>query len=212
MGKILDSYKNHFTNRVFLVEVFFGLIMLVGSMFINFYAGIYATERASNSVTDIILSNLRTFDVDLLFIYGGFFIFLVIFLLCLIEPKKIPFIIKSISFFVLTRSIFVSLTHIAPFPSQISIASTNFLNHFIFSGDLFFSGHTGLPFLMALIYWREEYIRYFFLALSIFFGFVVLMGHLHYSIDVLSAFYITYSVYKLNQYLFKKDYDLFHSE
>lgn len=211
MNKILNSYKNNFTNKVFLTEIFFGLLMLVGSMFINFYAGIYATERASNSVTDIILSNLRTFDVDAIFIYGGFMIFVFIALFCLYEPKKIPFILKSISFFVLTRSVFVSLTHIAPFPSQISIASTNFLNNFIFSGDLFFSGHTGLPFLMALIYWNEEYVRYFFLVMSAFFGMIVLMGHLHYSIDVLSAFYITYSIYTLNKYFFKRDYDLFHS-
>jgi len=211
MQKILNSYKKHFQDKFFLFEVFIGLLMLVGSMFINFYAGIYATERASNSVTDIILSNLRTFDVDGLFIYGGFCIFLIITFFCLLEPKKMPFILKSISFFVLTRSIFVSLTHIAPFPSQIAIASTNFLNHFIFSGDLFFSGHTGLPFLMALIYWHEKYVRYFFLAMSIFFGCVVLLGHLHYSIDVLSAFYITYSIYNLNKYFFKKDYILFHS-
>ncbi|MCX6752858.1 MAG: phosphatase PAP2-related protein [Candidatus Nomurabacteria bacterium] len=211
MDKILTSYKSNFTNKIFLTEIFFGLLMLVGSMFINFYAGIYATERASNSVTDVILSNLRTFDVDGLFIYGGFMIFIIITLFCLYEPKKIPFILKSISFFVLTRSVFVSLTHIAPFPSQIAIASTNFLNHFIFSGDLFFSGHTGLPFLMALIYWKQEYVRYFFLAMSVFFGAIVLMGHLHYTIDVLSAFYITYSIYNLNKYFFKKDYDLFHS-
>lgn len=212
MQKVFHSYKINFKNKAFILEVVAGLFMLVGSLFVNFYAGVYATARASNSVTDIILSNIRTFDVDGIFVYGGFFIFVVITIFCLLEPKKLPFIIKSVSLFVLTRSLFVSLTHIGPFPSQIAISSANFLTHFIFTGDLFFSGHTGLPFLMALIYWdTNKAVSYFFLAMSIFFGVIVLLGHLHYSIDVLSAFFITYTIYHIAIYIFKKDYALFNS-
>lgn len=211
MDKFINSYKINFSNRQFLIEAFLSLVMLFCSLLVNFYAGVYATKIASNSVTDIILSNIRAFDVDGIFVYGGFFIFLIIAMFCFVEPKKLPFIVKSISLFVLIRSLFISLTHIAPFPSQIILVSTNFLNHFMFSGDLFFSGHTGLPFLMALIYWDKKIIRYFFLFLSIFFGIIVLLGHLHYSIDVFSAFFITYSIYKISEYLFKKDFVLFKS-
>lgn len=206
MKNLLNSYKINFSNRQFLIEASLSLLMLLCSLFVNFYAGVYATKIASNSVTDIILSNIRVFDVDGIFVYGGLAIFLIIAVFCLIEPKKLPFIVKSISLFVLIRALFISLTHIAPFPTQVIVISTNFANHFMFSGDLFFSGHTGLPFLMALIYWDKKIIRYFFLFLSIFFGIIVLLGHLHYSIDVFSAFFITYSIYKISEYIFKKDY------
>jgi len=50
---------------------------------------------------------------------------------------------------------------------------------------------------MALVSGITSFCVYFFIAASIFFGVVVLLGHLHYSIDVLAAFFITYSIYRL---------------
>jgi membrane-associated phospholipid phosphatase len=79
-----------------------------------------------------------------------------------------------------------------------------------FGGDLFFSGHTGMPFLLALIFWEDKWTRFLFLGFSIMFGIVVLLAHLHYSIDVLSAFFITYTIFHLALYIFKKDRDMFH--
>ena len=78
-----------------------------------------------------------------------------------------------------------------------------------FSGDLFFSGHTGLPFLMALIFWSSPRIRCFFLALSVFFAVTVLLGHLHYSIDVASAYLITYSIFCIARQTFPNDWQRF---
>jgi membrane-associated phospholipid phosphatase len=73
--------------------------------------------------------------------------------------------------------------------------------------DLFFSGHVGLTFLMALLLWDTPKLRYIYLAISAVFAVVVLLGHLHYSIDVLGAYFITYSVYMLSMRIFKKDYE-----
>ena len=88
----------------------------------------------------------------------------------------------------------------------LSFDNGNFLNKFTFGGDLFFSGHTGLPFLMALIFWNNKYLRYSFFALSFIFAATVLLGHLHYSIDVLAAFFITYTIFHIAIFIFKKDY------
>jgi hypothetical protein len=54
------------------------------------------------------------------------------------------------------------------------------VNKFSFGGDLFFSGHTGLPFLMALLFWENLRLRVLFIASSVFFGIIVLMGHILY--------------------------------
>jgi hypothetical protein len=122
--------------------------------------------------------------------------------------ERFPFAIKTLSLFIVIRSIFISLTHIGPFVDQIQWSS-NILSKFSFGGDLFFSGHTGIPFLFALIFWDVKLMRYVFLALSAFFGTIVLMGHLHYSIDVLSAFFITFSIYHIAEFIFQKDLALF---
>ena len=55
-----------------------------------------------------------------------------------------------------------------------------------FGADLFFSGHTGMPFLLALIFWDWRRVRYMFLFISVACAIIVLAG-LHYSIDVCSA-------------------------
>lgn len=209
MQKIIDDYKIHFREKRFVFSLILSFTMFFVSLIVNFYAGMYATNKASNSVTDIVLSNIRTFDVDGLFVYGGFVLFLIIVLFSFFNPKKIPFTIKSISLFIIIRSVFISLTHIGPFPTQALVPSANLISYVSFTGDLFFSGHTGLPFLMALIYWENKWIRIFFLSCSVFFGIVVLLGHLHYSIDVLSAFFITYTIFHISETFFTKDFDLY---
>ena len=208
----MKKYFSHYKDKELLISLLTAILFLVLSFIINFYAGTYATNSASNSVTDIILSNIRIYDVDAIFVYGALFFCFFILGLCFLRPKTLPFTFKSISVFIIIRSIFVSLTHLGPFPGSIIVTSSNLFEKFSFAGDLFFSGHTGLPFLMALVFWNNKYLRYLFLTSSIFAGVVVLLGHYHYSIDVLAAFFITYSIFHICLFLFKKDRNLFLSE
>ena len=208
----MKDQLNHFNNQDFRESVFSSLVLLIASLFINFYAGIYATEKASNPVTDIILSNTRVHDLDGLFVYGSWVMVGFIIFVCARSHSKAPFAIKSIALFVLIRSLFITLTHIGPFPTEVVINPKSFINYFVFGGDLFFSGHTGLPFLLALIYWKDVWIRRTFIAASCIFAVVVLLSHLHYTIDVLSAFFITYGIYHIALNVFKKDYVYFLSE
>jgi hypothetical protein len=50
-----------------------------------------------------------------------------------------------------------------------------------------------------------------YLALTAFFGAIVLLGHYHYSIDVLAALFITHGVYQMSCWLFARDFALFRS-
>jgi hypothetical protein len=188
-------------------------VALFGSLIINFYAGTYATESASNPVTDIVLSNTRVYDLDGFFVFGPVVMIVFVALLCVIRPQKLPLILKSTALFVVIRSVFISITHIGPFPDQMTIVTgANIIKDFTFGGDLFFSAHTGLPFLMALIFYKNKTLRYLFIGIAVLFGGVVLLSHRHYSIDVLSAFFITYTIYNIALRLFKKDVVLFNQE
>ncbi len=189
-----------------------GLILTV-SLVIQYYTSNYVTRSISAPVTDIILSNTRVYDVGGIFVYGALFLTLVAFVAGTIKINRAPFIIKSIAVFTFVRSVFVSLTHISPFPTRALISSPFFQRAWfngIFTGnDLFFSGHTGVPFLLALIFWENKPLRFTFLGFSLVFALIVLLGHLHYSIDVLSAYFITYTIFHICKFLFPKSWQLF---
>ncbi len=207
----LSRYKSYFRDKELILSIGVGFLFLIVSIVITFFAILYATDRASGPVTDIILSNLPVYDVDGIFVYGPVIFWMLVAIYLLYKPKKIPFTIKSIALFTIIRSIFITLTHIGPFPIHDQITTSGLLGVFTTGNDLFFSGHTGLPFLMALVFWDEKYLRWFFIAASIFFGAIVLMAHLHYSIDVFAAFFITFAIYHIAERFFKKDKIIFES-
>lgn len=65
-----------------------------------------------------------------------------------------------------------------------------------------------MPFLMALIFWDDKYARFISIFASIIFDVSMLLGHLHYSIDVFSAFFIAYTIFVMAQKIFAKDHNL----
>lgn len=205
MKKTFNNYKSFLKEKYLVYSTLISFIFLALCISTNYMLGLYVVKKESNSVTDIILSNTRVYDVDQFFVWGTFLFIIFVFLFCIKNPYKIPYLIKSTALFILIRSIFMSLTHLAPFPERILLEPSIIISKMSFGADLFFSGHTGLPFLMSLIFWQNKILRYTFLFLSIFFGIIVLLGHIHYSIDVLAAFFITYTIHDISKYLFKKD-------
>lgn len=204
MQEYIKKHIMYFNNKKFLVPFFVAMGMLVVANIINFYAGTYATVHESNAVTDLVLNNIRVYDVDWYFVYGTFIFWGFLIATWFHHIERVPFAVKTLSLFIVIRSVFITLTHIGPFEDQVNWTSS-LLSKWSFGGDLFFSGHTGIPFLFALIFWDIKALRYIFIGSSIFFAIVVLLGHLHYSIDVLSAFFITYTIYIIGEKLFKKD-------
>ncbi len=214
LRELLRRYKIYGRNPEIQLSAFVSSIIFLCSIVFNFYAGVYATSHASNYVEDIILSNIPVFDVGGIFVWGAIALILFVIGLCLSHPKRVPFILHSLSLFYFIRGCFVALTHLAPYPTQAPLDldfGTLFSKQFG-GADLFFSAHTGAPFLLALIFWHHRTLRYVFLIWSGIFGIVVLLGHLHYSIDVLSAFFITYTIFEMAKALFPRDYTLFHAK
>ncbi len=208
MMAFLSKHRVVWTRREFVVSVLLGLLILFLSLVLNYFAGTYASANASRPVNDIILDNLPVMNVDIIFIEG--FVVFVIFVIGLLiyEPKSMPFVFKSLALFIVVRAFFMSLTHIGPFPEQSPLEPGPITGLLNFTGDLFFSGHTGAPFLMALVFWSQKYIRIAFLCISALFAATVLLGHWHYSIDVFAAFFITYTLFHLARNFFKSDYKM----
>ena len=200
--------NRYLANKNFIWSSILGFALVIFSLFVNYWAAVYATKKASNTITDIVLSNIPSYDVSGIFVFGLIALIVFIIFITFKKPARIPFITKSTAVFMLIRSTFISMTHLAPYSDAVSI-NINILNKITTGGDMFFSGHTGLPFLMALIFWPQKNLRYLFLAVSVGFGATALMGHYHYTIDVFAAFFITFGIYHICLKIFKKDYQFF---
>ena len=122
------------------------------------------------------LSRVGPLNVRFLFIYGTFTVFAITASLLAWRPNRLPFALKAMALFLLVRAVFVALTHMAPSPIDPQQPAP-FFNSIFYGSDLFFSGHTGLPFLAALAFWHIPQWRMFYLALTAFFGSIVLLGH-----------------------------------
>ncbi|MBF8281039.1 MAG: conserved rane protein of unknown function [Candidatus Magasanikbacteria bacterium] len=208
MKQILAKHKIIWADKLFLRAAVIGLIFFAVSMVVNYAATNFATKEASRSVTDIILSNLPTFDLDFIIIEGALLLVLFTIFVFAYEPKYIPFVLKSVAFFVLVRATAMVLTHLGPYPDQALPDPARFLQviGIGYNADLFFSGHTGMPFLLALIFWKQKILRYIYLAASIIFAVAVLLTHNHYSIDVFAAYFITYAIFHIVLKIFTYDY------
>ncbi len=210
--ELARRYKDQFAHHDYRVAAAGSFLLFIASLFASLLAGHFATEVASNPVSDIVLSNTPALHVGNLFVYGTFLLVIFVAGISFAHPRRIPYIFLSLALLFFIRAGFVSLTHMAAFPTRAVIDFGITTKKYFFGNDLFFSGHTGAPFMMALIFWRDVRLRLAFLAWSIFFAFVVLLGHLHYSIDVASAFFITYSIHCLSEWLFPEYRALFYSD
>ncbi|MEK7524120.1 MAG: phosphatase PAP2-related protein [Patescibacteria group bacterium] len=195
-------------DRKFLISLFSGLTLFVVALLINYQAVLYTERVPVLSVGDLILDNIRTYDLLFMYTYGIFLVVAIIIIYPIFfRPDLLPFTAKTASAFIIIRAFFISLTHIgAPenFFRLPQLADQPGYLKLFYLNDLFFSGHTGFPFLASLLFWENKYLRYFFLFMSVAQGITVLAMHVHYSIDVFSAYFITYTIYVVSDKLFNK--------
>ncbi|MCE9541132.1 sphingomyelin synthase family protein [Candidatus Kaiserbacteria bacterium] len=214
LRELYDSHSAYWRDMSRVIPALASIAAFAAGVFADYGATIYASARASNSVTDIILSNTPVYDVDGFFVYGAMALIVFIFGVCVLNPRRIPFTLYSLAVLFFIRAAFITLTHLGPFPDQTSITASEsigiYFSKFFFGDDLFFSNHTAIPYMMALVYWHRTWLRYIFLAWSVAFAITVLLGHIHYSIDVASAYFITYSIYRFAIWAFPREYALFH--
>lgn len=183
----------------------------VAEYFANIYAFDYSHRPTSNYVGDIVLDNVSVLDINFIIIEVALISIVLVTLFVLYRPRYFLFTLKAVALFIIIRAVFISLTHVGIHPESIAPGLGLFdsiYTYLNFQTGLFFSGHTGLPFLVAIIFWDNKRVRYVLLSLSFIFAVAVLLAHVHYSIDVLAAPFMAYGIFKIAQYLFPRDYEL----
>ncbi|HRZ85527.1 MAG TPA: phosphatase PAP2-related protein [Candidatus Paceibacterota bacterium] len=204
-----NEWKKELWSHKYLV--LFSLIFFVIALSFFYLAGSYTNKIENPYITDIILDNIGpiqkigNINLTYVYVYGYLFIILLLFLYPLLyKVKELHIVIGQFSLLIMVRNFFITLTRMkTPLDAIPFDYFPGILGNMSFQNDLFFSGHTAIPFMGFLIF-KGHKIRWFFLAASIICGATVLIGHMHYSIDVFSAFFITYGVYKVGEWFLKR--------
>ena len=200
MGK-LEEWKKEVIQHKSLIWI--SLVFLLIAIILNYAAGEYVEDIGTVAVPDIILDHIPIINLTLLFTWGIAIVIILIFAYPLLyKVKELHIAISQFSLLVLIRSFFITLTHLKA-PAGAIIINSRLLGFLDFQNALFFSGHTSIPFLGFLLF-RKEKIGIFFLIATIIMALTVLFMHVHYSIDVFAALFITYGSYKIGNWLFSK--------
>jgi hypothetical protein len=214
MVDIFREHRGGFWTPGHRRSLYLGLLLVALALIIQVSAGQYSSRHAltAPAVSDLFLDNLPVVNMDFLIVFGAIALWVLACGLMVFKPRYLLFGVKAIGLYIIFRAFFISLTHVGLYPTAMSPDSGDFGFSFYrlttYEGNLFFSGHTGFPFLMMLVFWGSPSWRRFFLAATIVFAAAVLLAHVHYSIDVFAAPFIVYGVFVICSKLFPRDYAL----
>lgn len=208
------EWKELLADRKFRISLFAALGILALATYINFRAVLYTDQISVVKVDDLILDNIPTLDLSYIYTFGIYLVALIVtFYPIIFKPELAPFTGKTVAAFIIIRAFFISLTHLGAPEGYFQLSQFEDqppLFTIFYTNDLFFSGHTGFPFLGALLFWKNKFLRWFLLLMSVAQAATVLFMHVHYSIDVFSAYFITYTIYVLSDKIFHNLNGWFH--
>lgn len=206
-SELLYHWKILLKDRSFRLSMLAGALIFAFGHSMNKLASITHDAVQYEPVGDLILNFLPTYNLEYIFTWGIYILAVLTILYPLfVRPDIGPFLFKTFGILLLVRAGFIMLTHVGPpegffYGDDIEFLS-NPISNFLFRNDLFFSGHVSIPFLTFLILKDSKYFKWFMLFGSILMAFTVLLMHIHYSIDVFSAFFITHGVYAMSDKIF----------
>jgi len=193
--------KKNFRTNLFLGLVFITVILICFPYFFQ-----YIEQRKGAAINDVVLHLIPPLNVSIP-IFILIWSCVIIMLHSAIRNPEIclTFLIAYIQLCLL-RIITISLFPLQA-PPGIVILIDPLSNYFygvpFISKDLFFSGHTATLFLMFLCN-RNKWKKYFFLITCIIVAFLVLVQHIHYTVDVVFAFPFTWLCYFSARFLTNK--------
>lgn len=195
------AWHKAWQHPVFRWKFFIGLFGTI-ALLMTFPGFFQTIERHTGPVlNDIVLDQLPPQDVSL-------YIFLTIWasaLLIIIRARRSPavFMLFTYGYILvsLSRMLTINLFPLNPPVGLIPLIdplSNAFYGKTYITKDLFYSGHTSSIFLIFLCL-RRRWDRLFTLIGTLLVGFLLLVQHVHYTIDVLGAFVFTYPLYWLGK-------------
>ena len=205
------SWKQAFSNKsvTFAFVAGFALIIATLSVLPSFFDVI--ESRNGVVMNDIVLQMLPSINLSIpifVFIWGTA---LIMIFRSFQNPYTLILFVWCFLFLTLSRMITISLVPLNP-PKNLILLKDPLSNQFyhgpFITKDLFYSGHTSTMFLMFLCL-KNKIEKTIALCSSIIIGIMVLIQHVHYTIDVMFAPIGAFLVYKLARMVVDKAFRKF---
>lgn len=191
------SWRKAIANAHFKWMLIVGCILIIINLFIFPHYFAFIQQRKGTLLNDIVLANIPSADVSIL-------IFTVIYFSVIISVRRaIIFPQLFLTFlwaYLLLNVARITSIYLIPLEPPIGLVTLTdptmvpFYGKTTITKDLFFSGHTATVFLTLLIVqkkWEKILMSIAFVVVVI----LLLIQHIHYTIDVLAAPFFTYFIY-----------------
>jgi membrane-associated phospholipid phosphatase len=201
---VIDEWQDIFsTNKTFRRKMIITLIILVLVIislptFFN-----YIEQRKGAYLHDLILQHIPAADVSLLTFLIIWSMSGLVIIRCIQRPSFALLMLMSFTLLCLARM--VSITMVPLDPPDGLIRLNDPLTSLVYGGkdkfitkDLFFSGHTSNMFIMYLCLEKRSD-KILALLASLLVAILVLIQHVHYTVDVLFAFIFTYLIFRIGK-------------
>ena len=183
-----------FRNKTFVALALVAIILLTLPTFFAFIE-----KREGMVLQDFVLDAIPAMDVSVTTFVIIWSMVLLVFYRIYQNPRLFLEIAYGFILMCLCRVLTISILPLNPPPGLITLKDP--IANIVYGGkgifitkDLFYSGHTGNMFLFFLCL-QAKWDKIIALAASFMVGILVLIQHIHYSIDVISAFIFTYFLY-----------------
>jgi len=169
--------------------------------------GWYADHRILPVSSDWLLDRLPVVNVVPLLSWGWLALHAYALATALLYyPRKLPFLFFLMGIYLFVRTIYVFLSPIGAPEAILHMGEFDVLfplvaGVYTFQNEFIFSGHTAMPFLFALFF-ETRLQKAIMLGGSVAMAISVLVTRNHYAVDVISAYFMGYSIFVLSERLY----------
>ena len=200
-----STWSEAWASSFFRKKVIIGVLLFASILLIlpTFFSKIEA--RQGIVLNDWLLKRIPSMDFSVVIFILVWSTSLLILVRCIQKPAILLMTLYFLIIITLLRIITISIIPLDPPNGLIilkdPITSLSYGGSSVFiTKDLFFSGHTANLFMFYLCLQKKRD-KLFALSTSLLVGLLVLVQHVHYSIDVIGAIVFTYLLVKYSKYL-----------
>ena len=201
---IKQNWQEAWRNKAFRWSLISGLIIISIVIFFTYHFFNYIeNSRGGEVLNDWMLNMLPAKDVSIPIVFFEGSVIILFFLRCTTNPAMFITALIGLIFIIASRCITIDITQFrAPIgiialkdPIADMIYKTKFINR-----DLFYSGHVSILFLFYLCSSKKAD-KYYMLLAVILVGILLLIQHVHYTVDVISAPFFAFGCYWISKKL-----------